>query len=70
LVSVVSPAAKGNLIGRETETRRRRHGPDLKKRVVIKVIKRENRINELAALYQIHPNQFGAWRRKALEALP
>ena len=51
-------------------TKRRRHGADFKARVVIEAIKGEKTINELASLYQVHPNQIGAWRRKALEALP
>jgi len=67
---VVSPKGIGKGIGGETVSKRRRHGAELKARVVIEVLKGEKTINELASLYQVHPNQIGAWKRKALEALP
>ena len=50
--------------------RRRRYAADFKARVVIEALKGEKTLNELASLYQVHPNQIGAWKGKALEALP
>ena len=67
---MVSPKGIGNGIGGETVGKRRRHGAELKARVVIEAVKGEKTINELASLYQVHPKQIGAWKRKALEALP
>ena len=49
--------------------RRRRHGADFKARVVLEALRGERSINELAGLYEVHPTQIAAWKRKAVEGL-
>jgi len=57
-------------MGGETVSKRRRHGAELKARVVIEALKGEKTINELATLYQVHPTQIVSWKKKATEGLP
>lgn len=49
---------------------RKRHGAALKAKVVLEAIRGERTVNELAGLYQVHPSQIAAWKRRALEGLP
>jgi len=56
--------------GETVSKRRRRHGADFKARVVLEALRGERSINELAALYEVHPTQIAAWKRQALEGLP
>ena len=51
-------------------SKRRRHGADFKARVVIEALKGDKTINELAGLYEVHPTQITAWKRRVLEGLP
>jgi putative transposase len=42
----------------------------LKAKVAIEAIKGDKTINEIASIYQVHPNQVSKWKRQALELLP
>ena len=50
--------------------RRRNFGSGFKARVAIEAIKGEKTINEIASLYEVHPNQVSQWKKLALERLP
>ena len=49
---------------------RRRHSAAFKARVAVEAIQGERSINELAGLYQVHPTQIAAWKKRALSGLP
>ena len=49
---------------------RKQYGAALKARVVVEAIRGEKTLNELAGLYQVHPTQIAAWKKRALEGLP
>lgn len=48
----------------------RHFGKDFKAKVAIEAIKGEKTINEIASLYEVHPNQVSNWKKLALEKLP
>ena len=48
----------------------RRFGKDFKAKVAIEAIKGEKTLNEIASLYEVHPNQVAQWKKLALEKLP
>ena len=48
----------------------RHFGKDFKAKVAIEAIKGEKTINEIASLYEVHPNQVSQWKKLALEKLP
>lgn len=50
--------------------KRRQHGADFKARVALAAVKGDKTINEIAAIFEVHPNLVGLWRRKALAELP
>jgi len=49
---------------------RRKIDPALKAKVALEAIKGERTVSEIAAKFDIHPNQVTQWRKKVLEALP
>ncbi len=50
--------------------KRKEHGAAFKAKVALEAIRGERTINELAGLYQVHPNQIGIWKKQVLERLP
>jgi transposase-like protein len=50
--------------------RHRHYGKDFKAKVAIEAIKGEKTINEIASLYEVHPNQVSQWKKLAIEKLP
>ena len=51
-------------------TQRRKFGTAFKAKVAIEAIKGEKTINEIASIYEVHPNQVSLWKKQALEKLP
>jgi len=50
--------------------RRQTFGKALKAKVAIEAIKGIKTINEIASIYEVHPNQVRLWKKQALEKLP
>lgn len=50
--------------------RRRNFSSAFKAKVAIEAIKAEKTINEIASIYEVHPNQVGKWKKQALAKLP
>ena len=50
-------------------TKRKRHSAALKAKVALEAIRGERTLNELAGLYQVHPSQIAAWKKRALEGM-
>jgi transposase-like protein len=50
--------------------RRRKFGKAFKAKVAIEAIKGEKTVNEIASIYEVHPNQVSLWKKQALEKLP
>ncbi len=48
----------------------RNFGKAFKAKVEIEAIKGEKTINEIASIYEVHPNQVRQWKKQALEQLP
>jgi transposase-like protein len=48
----------------------RHFGKDFKAKVAIEAIKGEKTINEIASMYEVHPNQVSQWKKLAIEKLP
>ena len=46
---------------------RRQHSAEFKAKVVLKAIRGEQTINELAAAYGVHPAQITHWKKLALD---
>ena len=49
---------------------RKRHSAQFKSKVALEAIRGERSVNELASLYQVHPSQIAAWKKRALEGMP
>lgn len=47
---------------------RRNHQPAFKAKVALEALKGEKTINEIAAHYQVHPNQVTQWRKQLIDA--
>ena len=48
----------------------RNFGKGFKAKVAIEAIKGEKTLNEIASIYEVHPNQVRQWKKQALEQLP
>ena len=48
----------------------RHFGKDFKAKIAIEAIKGEKTVNEIASMYEVHPNQVSQWKKLALEKLP
>jgi len=51
-------------------TQRRKFGKALKAKVALAAIKGIKTVNEIASIYEVHPNQVSLWKKQALEKLP
>jgi len=58
------------LKGSGITAQRRNFGGGFKAKVAIEAIKGEKTINEIASIYELHPNQISKWKTQALERLP
>jgi putative transposase len=56
-------------MGEAKRHRRKRHGADLKARVALEALKEQRTVNEIAALYEVHPVQVSQWKKQAREGL-
>jgi len=50
-------------------TKRRRFTPAFKKKVVLAVLRGDRTIQDIAAHYEVHPNQISGWKRQAIEGM-
>lgn len=50
--------------------KRQYHSKEFKSRVALEAIRSEKTINEIASLYEIHPNVVSLWKKQALERMP
>lgn len=49
---------------------RKRYDGNFKARVALEAIRGDRTIAEIAAAYEVHPNQISTWKRQALDELP
>lgn len=52
------------------KSQRNRYSSDFKAKVALEALKGHKTINEIAAKFQVHPNQVTQWKKQLLEALP
>lgn len=50
--------------------KRRNHSASFKAKVALEALRGEKTVAELAAQYEVHPDQISNWKRQAMEALP
>ena len=53
-----------------TKRPRRNHGAVFKAKVALEAIKGEQTLVELAARFQVHPNQIAEWKKQLLDRAP
>jgi len=51
-------------------SKKRQFSSEFKVNVVLELLKEEQTLGEIAAAYQINPNQLSTWRREFLERAP
>jgi len=56
-------------MGEVKRRRRKRHGADLKARVALEALREQRTVNEIAALYEVHPVQVSQWKKQVREGL-
>ncbi len=49
---------------------RRNHSAEFKARVALEAVKGIKSMSELAAAYEVHPNQISKWKKQVLAELP
>ena len=49
---------------------RKRYSAQFKARVALEGIREQKTINEIAAAYEVHPNQVSKWKKELLKRLP
>lgn len=49
---------------------RRQHPAEIKAKVALAAIKGEHTVNEIAAMYGVHPTMITKWKKQALQELP
>jgi putative transposase len=52
------------------KSQRKRYSAEFKAKVALEALKGQKTINEIAARFQVHPNQVTQWKKQMLEALP
>jgi putative transposase len=52
------------------KSRRKHYSADFKAKVALEALKGQQTINEIAAKFQVHPNQVTQWKKHMLDALP
>jgi transposase len=53
-----------------TKRPRRNHGAVFKAKVALEAVKGEQTLVELAARFQVHPNQIAEWKKQLLDRAP
>ncbi len=48
---------------------RKKYSAEQKARIVLEVLKEEQTVSQIALKHQIHPNQIGQWKKRAVEGL-
>lgn len=51
-------------------TKRKNHSAQFKAKVALAAVKGDKTISEVAAKFEIHPNQIGKWKKQLLQELP
>ena len=49
---------------------RRQHTAEIKARVALAALRGERTVNEIAAMYGVHPSMIAKWKKQALQELP
>ena len=50
-------------------TKRRKFTPEFKAKVALEALRGDRTIQEIAARYEVHPNQVSTWKRQAMDGL-
>lgn len=50
--------------------KRKRHSPEFKAKIALLAVKGEQRINEIASQYELHPGQVIQWKKQLLSQAP
>ena len=50
-------------------SKRCRFSGELKAKIALEALRGDRTLQEIAARHQVHPNQVGAWKRRAIEGL-